>query len=64
MDHLAKPSGRFTNRVQKTALDLVMKQSMTLQSASIRLRQKYFIIVPETTLHDWVVAEKKRLKNA
>jgi len=57
MDHLAKPAGRFTNRAQRTAVDLVVKQSMTLQQASIRMRQKYFIEIPESTLHDWVVVE-------
>ena len=28
MDHLAQPSGRFTNRVRRTAVDLVVKQSI------------------------------------
>jgi transposase len=29
MDHLALPSGRFTNRVRRTAVDLVVKNDMT-----------------------------------
>ncbi len=57
MDHLAMPSGRFTNRVRRTAIDLVVKQSMTLEKATQRMRQKYHVHVPPTTLHDWVVAE-------
>jgi len=57
MDHLAMPSGRFTNRVRRTAVDLVVKQSMTLEKASSRMCQKYHVHIPPTTLHDWVVAE-------
>lgn len=57
MDHLAMPSGRFTNRVRRTALDLVLRQSLTLEKATLRMRQKYHVHVPPTTLHDWVVAE-------
>jgi len=59
MDHLAKPSGRFTNRVRRTAVDLVVKQSLTLEKSTMRMRQKYHVHVPPTTLHDWVVAEMK-----
>lgn len=57
MEHLAQPGGRFTNRVRRTAVDLVIKQSMTLDKATQRMRQKYFVHVPPTTLHDWVVTE-------
>lgn len=59
MDHLAQPSGRFTNRVRRTAVDMVVKQSMTLEKATQEMRQKYHVHVPPTTLHDWVVAEMK-----
>ena len=61
MDHLAMPSGRFTNRVRRTAVDLVVKQAMTLEKATQRMRQKYHVHVPPTTLHDWVVAEMDRV---
>ena len=57
MDHLAMPSARFTNRVRRTAVDLVVKQAMTLEKSTQRMRQKYHVHVPPTTLHDWVVAE-------
>jgi len=60
MDHLAVSSGIFTNRARRTAIDLVVKQSMTLQSASIKMRQKYNIHIPESTLHDWIVAETRK----
>ncbi|MDR0868704.1 MAG: hypothetical protein LBP75_09595 [Planctomycetota bacterium] len=59
MDHLALPSGRFTNRVRRTAVDLVNKQDLTLEKATFQMRQKYHVHVPPTTLHDWVVAEMK-----
>lgn len=59
MDHLAQPSGRFTHRVRRTAVDLVIKQSLTLERTTIRMREKYNVHVPPTTLHDWVVAEMK-----
>ena len=36
-----------------------VKQSMTLERATQRMRQKYHVHVPPTTLHDWVVAEMK-----
>ena len=59
MCHLAMPAGRFTNRVRRTAVDLVVKQAMTLEKSTQRMRQKYHVHVPPTTLHDWVVAEMK-----
>ena len=61
MDHLAMPSVRFTNRVRRTAVDLVMKQAMTLEKATQRMRQKYHVHIPPTTLHDWVYAEKYKI---
>ena len=60
MDHLAMPSGRFTNRVRRTAIDLVGKQAMTLEKATQKMRQKYHVHVPPTTLHDWIVGEMDR----
>lgn len=54
MDHLAPPSGRFTNRVRRTAVDLVLKQKMTLEKAAGTMMQKYHVHVPPTTLHEWV----------
>jgi transposase len=54
MDHLAQPSGRFTNRVRRTAVDLVVNQSMTLEKATQRMNQKYYVHVPRSTLHDWL----------
>jgi len=59
MDHLAPSSGRFTNRVMRTSVDLVVKQSMTLEKATQRMRQKYHVTVPPTTLSDWIKAEMK-----
>ena len=60
MDHLAHPSGRFTNRVRRTAVDIVVKQAMTLDYTSKRMREKYHVHVPPTTLHDWCVAEMNK----
>ena len=57
MEHLALPSGRFTNRVRRTAVDLVTKQDLTLEKATKRMELKYHVHVPPTTLHDWVVAD-------
>jgi transposase len=57
MEHLALPSGRFTNRVRRTAVDLVVKHDLTLEKATSQMRTKYHVHVPPTTLHDWVVAE-------
>lgn len=57
MDHLAQPYGQFTNRVRRTATDLILRNSMTLERATQRMRQKYHVHLPPTTLHDWVIAE-------
>jgi len=59
MEHLAAPRARFTNRVRKTAVDLVIRESMTLDKAMTRMRHKYLVHVPPTTIHDWVVEEMK-----
>jgi len=59
MDHLAMPSGRFTNRVRRTSINLIVKQAMTLEKASVHMRKKYHVHIPPTTLYDWVVAEMK-----
>jgi len=60
MDHLAQPAGRFTSRVRQTAVALVVKEAMILEKASERMRLKYHVHVPVTTLHDWVVDEMCR----
>jgi hypothetical protein len=57
MEHLAQPSGRFSNRVRRTAVELVSRQSLTLEKATLRMKQKYHVHVPPTTLHDWVAAD-------
>ena len=57
MDHLAQPSGRFTNRVRRTAVALVVKEALTLEKATLRMRQKYYVHIPPTTLHDWVAVD-------
>ena len=59
MEHLAQPSGRFTNRVRRTAMGMVLDLSMTLEKASQRMRQKYYVHVPATTLHEWCSMETK-----
>jgi len=59
MDHLAQPSGRFTNRVRRTAINMVIRESMTLAKVSQKMRQKYHVYVPATTLCDWLAAEMK-----
>jgi len=60
MDHLAMPSGRFTTRVRHTAVAFVVKEELPLWKASERMRLKYHVHVPVTTLHDWVVDEMCR----
>ena len=57
MEHIAQPSGRFTNLVRRTAVDLVLRQALTLEKATKQMEERYFVHVPPTTLHDWVVAE-------
>ena len=55
MDHLAPHCGRFTNRVRRTAVDLVLRDALTLDRAARRMAERHFVHVPPTTLHDWVV---------
>lgn len=59
MDNLAPPSSRFTNRVRNTAINFVLRQSMTLEDVKTRMWDKYCVHVPPTTLHDWVAAKIK-----
>ena len=54
MDHLAPAYSRFTHRVRRTAVELVVSQALTLDKATQRMRQKYFVHIPLTTLHDWI----------
>ena len=56
LDHLAPKNSQYTNRVRRTAMDLILKQSMTLEKATTRMRQKYHVYLPPTTVHDWIVA--------
>ncbi len=55
MDHLAPPAGRFTHRVRRAAVDLVLRHALTLGNASRHMRRRYWVHVPPTTIHDWVV---------
>jgi len=57
MDHLALPGSNFTNRVHRTAIDLVVKQCLTLERAKEAMLAKYHVLVPPTTIHDWVAVE-------
>ena len=57
MEHLAHPSGRFTNRVRRTAVDFILRHGFTLERAAYDMKRKYHVHVPPTTLHDWVVAD-------
>ncbi len=55
MDHLAPAHSHFTHRVRRAAVNLVITRSLTLERAALRMRREYFVNVPPTTLHDWVV---------
>ena len=57
MEHLAQPGSNFTNRVHRTAIDLVAKQDYTLEKATEFMERKYQVHVPATTIHDWVAVE-------
>jgi len=57
MEHLAQERLNFTNRVQRTAVDLVAKQGFTLQRANEFMKMKYHVHVPATTIHDWVATD-------
>lgn len=57
LDHLTWSRGKFTLRVRRTAVDLVVKQSFTLDMAAERMRKKYHVHIPSSTLHEWVKKE-------
>lgn len=57
MDHLAPPTARYTNRVRAVAVDLVQRCGLTLCAASFRMRKKYHVEVPPSTINGW---EKER----
>lgn len=57
MSHLATKGARFTRRVRGCALDLVIRKGLTLEAASLRMRQRHFVHVPMSTIHDWAAAE-------
>jgi transposase len=57
MEHIAPPGSRYTTRARRTAVTMVVARAMTLEQTARRMRQKYFVSVPVTTIHDWVVAE-------
>jgi len=52
--HIAPRGSRFSYRVRRTAISLVSGDGMTLEQASRRMRQRHFVNVPLTTIHDWV----------
>lgn len=55
MNHLASPGARCTNRVVRTAVKYVVEDALTLEKASRKMKEKFFVDIPVTTLHDWVV---------
>jgi len=62
LDHIAPPSGRYTNRVRRQAVALVVRDGMILANAAKYMKDKYFVNVPTTTLHQWLNDEGFRCK--
>ncbi len=56
MSHIAKKGRRYTNRVVDTTIDLITEYDMTLDKASEFMKNKYFVNIPPTTIHDWVIS--------
>jgi hypothetical protein len=57
MTYIAGKGRRYTNRVRRTAVDFVVKHNLTLEDAVKSMSEKYFVELPLTTIHDWVVEE-------
>lgn len=53
MDHIARPSSRYSLRVMRSAVALV-ESGATLGEAAQAMRSRYHVRVPVTTLHLWV----------
>lgn len=58
LSYLAPPSGRFTHRVRKTAVELYKRgKNMTFEKVSIAMRARYYVYCPPTSIHEWWVEE-------
>lgn len=55
LEHIAPAGGRFTYRVRRRAVELVVKEAMTLERASLYMSANYHVRVPVTTIHGWAV---------
>lgn len=59
MEYLAPSGSRFTHRVRRCAMDLVMQDKFTLAEAARVMWMRHFVLVPPTTLSDWLVGENE-----
>lgn len=57
MRYLAPSTGRYTDRVRRTAVSMVIKKALTLEKAASQMEQQYHVHIPLSTLHDWIMAE-------
>ncbi|MEK6833211.1 MAG: hypothetical protein AABY32_04130 [Nanoarchaeota archaeon] len=57
-NHLAFPLAKFTKRAQRIAIDLVEK-GMSSSSASMEMRIKYYVSIPQSSLNEWYRAKQK-----
>lgn len=57
MEHLAPARSRFTNRVRRLAVDLILALGYTYDRAELRMRNKYHVRTPISTMHDWVAED-------
>jgi transposase len=55
MEDLAEPGGRYTKRVQTTALAKVLVDGLPLETVQEQMLREFYVHVPPTTLDRWVV---------
>lgn len=57
IDVEARPSSRYTVRLQKEAVYRVVRLGYTLEKTTLHIQREHGAWVPPTTLHDWVTSD-------
>lgn len=60
MSHLVEPGSHYTNRVRFRALEMMLRQGLTLAATRWALWKERWVKVPESTLHEWWMRELTR----
>lgn len=53
IDSLVRHNRRYSNKVYDTAIELIVNEKATLSKTRKTMKDKFFVDIPETTLHGW-----------